>query len=97
MRSAKTNNERLSIEGRWDDLSAFERLKMIREHLDHFLSFGLVTPEEGIKVQASAESDLEYIVERASDRIFHNINLQDTFDTQPHRQQIKTALKAVFL
>ena len=85
-----------SIEGRWNDLDTLERLNMILEYRDLFVSFGLVTPQEVEMVLAISEGGREYILEREDQPLFHNINIKKELRTQVLRNELKTALKAVF-
>lgn len=85
------------VEGRWNGLGTFERLKMILSHPDHFLSLGLVTRDELGKVMEASETELEYILEREEQPLFQYINIKHNTATQDLRRQLKAALKAVFL
>ena len=85
-----------SIEGHWNGLGTFDRLKMILEHPDHFLSLGLITRDELDRVMATSETEWEYVLEREEQPMFRNINLKQTTAAQILRNQFKAALKAVF-
>lgn len=85
------------VEGRWNGLGTFERLKMILSSPDRFLSLGLITREELQKVMEASETELEYIIEREEQPLFHSINIKQNTATQHLRRQFKAALKAVFL
>ena len=89
--------EGVKIESRWNGLTTFDRLKMILSYPDHFLSLGLVTRDELERVMGSSETELEYVMEREDQPLFQNINLKQTTYTQNLRNQLKTALKAVFI
>ena len=89
--------EGVKIESRWNGLTTFDRLKMILNYPDHFLSLGLVTRDELERVMGSSETELEYVMEREDQPLFQNINLKQTTYTQNLRNQLKTALKAVFI
>ncbi len=85
------------VEGHWNGLGTFERLRMILSHPDHFLSLGLITRDEFQKVLEASDTELEYIVEREDKPLFQSIHLKQNIATQNHRHQLKAALKAVFL
>ena len=85
-----------SIEGRWNGLDTLERLNMILDYRDLFVSFGLVTDQEVEMVLATSEGGREYILEREDQPLFHKINIKKELSTQALRNQLKTALRAVF-
>ena len=86
-----------SIKGHWDDLTVLERLNLILDYPDHFLSLGLITRGELQIVMETSEGGLEYIIDREEQPLFTNINLKAPVSTQELRDQLKTALSAVFL
>jgi len=86
-----------SIESHWNDIGTLERVKMILQFPDHFLSLGLVTPQEIEEVKMTSESEWEYIIDREDQPLFHNINIKKEIGTQMLRNQLKAALAAAFL
>jgi hypothetical protein len=87
----------VSIESRWNGLNTFDRLKMILEHPDHFLSLGLVTRDELERVMGASETELEYVIDREDQPLFQNFNLKGNIYAQNLRKQLNAALKAVLL
>ncbi len=95
---AKTKNIKgVTIESRWNGLNTFDRLKMILEHPDHFLSLGLITRDELERVVGASETELEYVIDREDQPLFQNFNLKGNIVAQNLRKQLKTALMAVLL
>ncbi len=86
-----------AIEGQWNDLSTFERVKMILNYPDHFLNQGVVTPQELTEVSQMPETEVEYIIDREEQPLFTHINIKKELKTQYLRSQLKAALCAVFL
>ncbi len=86
-----------SVEGHWNDLTTLERVKMILENAGHFLFYGLVTRQELDQVMAASESGLEYMTESHPEVLFSSINIGKEISTQALRNELKTALSAVFL
>jgi len=86
-----------SIESHWNDLGTLERVKLILQYTDHFLSLGLVTQEEIEEVAMTSESEWEYIIDREEQPLFQNINIKKEIGTQMLRDQLKAALAAAFL
>ncbi len=86
-----------STTGHWDDLSTFERVKVILASPDHFLNLGLVTRDELSEVMQFSESECEYIIDREDHPLFQNIDIKKDIRTQELRKQLNTALRAVFL
>lgn len=94
----KTKNiQRGSIESRWNGLNTFDRLKMILNYSDHFLNLGLITRDELDRVMSTSETEWEYVLDREDQPMFRNINLKQNATAQQLRNQLKAALKAVFL
>ena len=85
-----------SIEGRWNDLDTLERLNMILDYRDLFVSFGLVTDQEVEMVLATSEGGREYILDREDQPLFHKINIKKELRTQALRDKLKAAISAVF-
>ena len=69
---------------------------MILDYRDLFVSFGLVTYQEVEMVLATSEGGREYILDREDQPLFHKINIKKELRTQALRNELKTALKAVF-
>ncbi len=86
-----------SINGHWDDLTVLERLNLILDNADHFLNPGLITRGELQMVMEASEGGWEYIIEREDQPLFTKINLKADVNTQELRDQLKAALRAVFL
>jgi hypothetical protein len=84
------------IESHWNDLGTLERVKLILQYTDHFLSLGLVTPQEIQEVAMTSESEWEYIIDREEQPLFQNINIKKEIGTQNLRSQLKAALAAAF-
>ena len=70
---------------------------MILTYTDYFLSMGLVTQDELDEVALTSETEWEYIIEREEQPLFHNLNIKNQIRTQKFRDQMKAALRAVFL
>ena len=85
------------IDGHWNDLSTLERVKVILKNVDHFLFNDLVTRNELREVMSMSESEWEYIIDREDQPLFTRINVKKEISTQYMRDQLKTALSAVFL
>ena len=85
------------ITGHWDGLSTIERVLMILDHADHFLFNGLVTRQELHAVTLISEAEMEYIIDRQDQPLFHNINIKKEVRMQALRNQLKAALCAAFL
>jgi len=85
------------IESHWNDIGTLERVKMILRYSGHFLSMGLVTPQEVEEVAMTSESEWEYIIDREDQPLFQNINIKKEIRTQTLREQLKAALRAAFL
>jgi len=85
------------IESHWNDLGTLERVKLILQYTDHFLSLGLVTPQEVEEVAMTSESEWEYIIDREEQPLFQNINIKKEIRMQTLRDQMKAALRAAFL
>jgi hypothetical protein len=85
------------LNGHWDGLSTIERVLMILDHADHFLLNGLVTRQELLAVTQISETEMEYIINREEQPLFTRINIKKEIRTQCLRDQLKTALAAVFL
>lgn len=86
-----------SLTGHWDDLTTLERVKMVLDYADHFLSLGLVTRQELDRLMATSESEWEYLSENHPDVLFTNINIQKEIRAQAHRDELKAALRAAFM
>ena len=84
------------IKGNWYDLTVLERLNLILDYPDHFLSLGLITRGELQMVMETSEGGLEYIIDRENQPLFTKINLKADVNTQQLRNELKTALNAVF-
>jgi hypothetical protein len=97
MLNKQKNIEGMPIESRWNGLTTFERLRMILNYPDHFLSLGLVTPYELDRVRGASDTELEYVIDREEQPLFQNINLKQNTVTQILRHQFKAALQAVFM
>lgn len=85
-----------NIEGHWNDLPTIERLKMILDHRDLFVSLGLVTPMEIAMVAVTSESEWEYVIDREDQPLFKKINIKKEMDTQILRDRLQAALRAAF-
>jgi len=85
-----------SIKGHWDDLTVIERLNLILDNADHFLYPGLITRGELQMAMETSEGGWEYIIDREEQPLFTKINLKADVNTQELRDELKTALNAVF-
>ena len=93
-RSKKTMGT--TIEGLWNGLSSFERINVVRDNPDLFISAGLTTRDEMEKIMSCSESDVEYLAETHPDILLHDIDITDTVRHQEHSEELRTAMKAVF-
>lgn len=84
-------------EGQWNDLSVLGRKNMILENRDLFVSIGLVSDDEVDHMEQSSDSGVEFMAEAHPDVLLKNININAEVRTQAHRDELKTALSAVFL
>ena len=87
----------ISPTGHWNGLSTFERLKLILEHRDLFVSLALVSNAEVELATQIPMRDWEYMITREKQPVFSTLSLKDTCETQTCREKLKTALRAVFL
>lgn len=85
-----------TIEGLWNGLSSFERINVVRENPDLFISAGLATRDEIEKIMACSESDVEYLAETHPEILLREIDITDTVRHQEHSKELRTAVSAVF-
>jgi hypothetical protein len=81
----------------WDSRDPFGRMQLVMKHRDALFEYGLITFHEIAMASMMSESALEYVLNRESRPIFHQIDLKKTLNEQEHRREIMTALQAVFI
>lgn len=86
-----------TVIGKWDAMTPFERLSLIRRNAELFWDLRLVSQSEIEALMAMSESDTEYIVNREDHPIFTSLDLKQNLEAQIHREKVKAALRAVFL
>lgn len=80
----------------WNEMSAFERLKLILRYENLFLSWNLVTVTELEFARRLSPTEWEYILSREMHPLFFSIDLHQAVEHQSTAAQLKAALKAVF-
>ena len=81
---------------RWDGMNLMERLNLIMDHTELFISHWLITQSEIAMVSTMPESAKEYIVCREDQPMFTSIHLKKEVAAQNHRDKLEAALEAVF-
>ena len=80
----------------WDDLGTLERLKLILQHADLFLSLRLITQSELDMINEMHESEWEYILDREDQPLLTSIHLKKNLEEQYHRYYLESALESIF-
>ena len=94
MNTCPSTTKGTDTKGHWDDLGVLERLNMVLDYRNLFLSLGLITDRELRKVLAASEGSREYIAERDGHLMFDQINL--TEDLSGHHKKVQNTFDAIF-